>query len=219
MAARTGKKSSARKKPARVSRLKKAGKQPALGSSKRRRIPTPKKASRRPTRHPSEPARDIERDRVAILEVSKKWWDANRKFSIPLMREAFVGGDKFHGFNLNGHTYYAIDEWVQLWNYLADVMQPTADPSEAAMAEPRDVRLVIRGDMAFLTAESVFTVNVLPTSTSSSSLLPPPGQVARIPFRTTEVFVREDHEGNPAWKIWHFHCSPKAPEGERRMGF
>jgi hypothetical protein len=136
-----------------------------------------------------------------------------------MMCDAFVGGDKFHGFNLNGHTYYAIDEWVQLWKHLAGVMQPSADPSEGAMAEPRDLRLVIRGDMAFLTAESIFTVNVMPTSTSNSSLLPPPGQVARIPFRATEVFVREDHEGNPVWKIWHFHCSPKAPQGERRMGF
>ena len=219
MAARTGKKRPAKAKPARASRMTKARKRAALGSAKRPLVPAPKKTSRRPARHTSKPAQDIERDRVDILEVSKKWWDANRKFSIPLMREAFVGGDKFHGFNLNGHTYYAIDEWVQLWKYLADVMQPNADPSAAAMAEPRDVRLIIRGDMAFLTAESVFTVNVLPTSTSSSSLLPPPGQVARIPFRATEVFVREDHEGNPAWRMWHFHCSPKAPEGERRMGF
>src|SRR5580700_69748 len=96
------------------------------------------------------PLRDIEKDRREILAVSKKWWDANRNFSIAMMREAFVGGDKFHGFNLNGHTYYAIDEWVQLWNYLAGVMQPVADPAEGTMAEPRDVRLVIRGDMAFL---------------------------------------------------------------------
>src|SRR5713226_99975 len=94
------------------------------------------------------PIRDIEKDRREILAVSRKWWDANRNFSIAMMCEAFVGGDKFHGFNLNGHTYYAIDEWVQLWKYLAAVMQPTADPAEGSMAEPRDVRLVVRGDMA-----------------------------------------------------------------------
>jgi len=167
------------------------------------------------------PIRDIEKDRREILAVSRKWWDANRNFSIAMMCEAFVGGDKFHGFNLNGHTYYAIDEWVQLWKYLGHVMTPLAerDSGEPAMAEPRDVRLVIRGDMAFLTAESIFTVQVLPTSDSESALLSGPGSVMRIPFRTTEVFVREDHEGNPVWKMWHFHCSPHAPEGERRMGF
>jgi hypothetical protein len=87
------------------------------------------------------------------------------------------------------------------------------------MAEPRDVRLVIRGDMAFLTAESTFTVRVLPNSDAQSGALPPPGETASIPFRATEVFVREDHEGKPVWKMWHFHCSPRAPESERRMGF
>ena len=137
------------------------------------------------------------------------------------MCEAFVGGDKFHGFNLNGHTYCAIDEWVQLWKYLGHVMAPLSesDAVEPAMAEPREMRLIIRGDMAFLTAESTFTVKVLPSSDSESALLSGPDSVMRIPFRTTEVFVREDHQANPVWKMWHFHCSPHAPEGERRMGF
>src|SRR5487761_654390 len=165
---------------------------------------------------PKAPSQNPARDRDQVLAVSKMWWDANRTFSIPMMREAFVGGDKFHGFNLNGHTYYAIGEWVQLWEYLGHVMGPAS--GSAAMSEPRDVRLVIRGDMAFLTAESTFTVNVLPTSDAQSAALPPAGQIARIPFRATEVFVREDHAGNPVWKMWHFHCSPHAPEGERRMG-
>lgn len=185
------------------------------------------KPSKRPKAHrvakpaARTPVRDIEKDRREILAVSKKWWDANRNFSIDMMREAFVGGDKFHGFNLNGHTYYAIDEWVQLWKYLGHVMAPQSegDAGEPAMAEPRDVRLIIRGDMAFLTAESTFIVTVLPSSDSESALLSGPGSVMRIPFRTTEVFVREDHRANPVWKMWHFHCSPHAPEGERRMGF
>ncbi len=163
------------------------------------------------------PVPNLARDREEILAVSKTWWDANRTFSIPMMCDAFVGGEKFHGFNLNGHTYYAIDEWVQLWKYLGHVMGPAS--GSAAMAEPRDVRLVIRGDMAFLTAESTFTVNVLPTSDAQSAALPPAGQTAKIPFRATEVFVREDHDAKPVWKMWHFHCSPRAPEGERRMGF
>lgn len=166
---------------------------------------------------PKASAQNLARDREQILAVSKMWWDANRTFSIPMMCEAFVGGDKFHGFNLNGHTYYAIGEWVQLWKYLGHVMGPAS--GSAAMSAPRDVRLVIRGDMAFLTAESTFTVNVLPTSDAQSAALPPAGQVARIPFRATEVFVREDHDANPVWKMWHFHCSPHAPESEPRMGF
>ena len=191
-------------------------------SSARSKTPRMGKRSRLPRKIPagshSKPSTpNLEKDRAEILAVSKRWWDANRQFSIPMMCEAFVGGDRFHGFNLNGHTYYGIDEWVKLWQYLGHVMAPTADA--AAMAEPRDVKLMIRGDMAFLTAESTLTVKVLPTSDAESAALPPPGQTASIPFRATEVFVREDHEGNPVWKMWHFHCSPRAPEHERRMGF
>jgi len=184
---------------------------------KMRRAAGAKRVLRQRSATAKAPVPNLARDREEILAVSKTWWDANRTFSIPMMCDAFVGGEKFHGFNLNGHTYYAIDEWVQLWKYLGHVMGPAS--GSAAMAEPRDVRLVIRGDMAFLTAESTFTVNVLPTSDAQSAALPPAGQTAKIPFRATEVFVREDHDAKPVWKMWHFHCSPRAPEGERRMGF
>lgn len=189
----------------------------AIARPKMKRAGSTAPALPRRSAKPKASAQNLVRDREQILAVSKKWWDANRTFSIPMMCEAFVGGDKFHGFNLNGHTYYAIGEWVQLWEYLGHVMGPAS--GSAAMSQPRDVRLVIRGDMAFLTAESTFTVNVLPSSDAQSAALPPAGQVARIPFRATEIFVREDHAGNPVWKMWHFHCSPHAPEGERRMGF
>lgn len=205
-------------KPAKSSKSAKPRKQAkAVARPKMTRPATIARAASKRSAKPKASAQNLARDREQILAVSKMWWDANRTFSIPMMCEAFVGGENFHGFNLNGHTYYAIDEWVQLWKYLGHVMGPASGSS--AMSEPRDVRLVIRGDMAFLTAESTFTVNVLPTSDAQSAALPPAGQVAKIPFRATEVFVREDHEGNPVWKMWHFHCSPHAPEGEPRMGF
>ncbi|MFZ1886932.1 MAG: nuclear transport factor 2 family protein [Candidatus Binataceae bacterium] len=206
------------RKPAKSSKSAKLEKRTkAVAKPKMTRPATVARAASRRSPKPKASAQNLIRDREQILAVSKMWWDANRTFSIPMMCEAFVGGDKFHGFNLNGHTYYAIGEWVQLWEYLGHVMGPAS--GSAAMSQPRDVRLEIRGDMAFLTAESTFTVNVLPTSDAQSAALPPAGQVARIPFRATEVFVREDHEGNPVWKMWHFHCSPHAPEGEPRMGF
>jgi hypothetical protein len=199
-----------------VARRREGGEQMKAGSRKKAASTKARRASGANARR-AKAKPGIARDRAEILVVSKKWWDANRKFSIPMMCEAFVGGDKFHGFNLNGHTYYGIDEWVKLWKYLAHVMSPAA--GAPAMSAPRDVRLVIRGDMAFLTAESTFTVKVLPTSDAQSASLPPPGSTATIPFRTTEVFVREDHLKRPVWKMWHFHCSPRAPRGERRMGF
>jgi ketosteroid isomerase-like protein len=207
MASRTAKKSKSTKS-------KGAGHKPqrkAASSTK-----SPRKAKARTVQREARPAQNHERDRREILNVSRTWWDANRKFSIPMMVDAFVGGDKFHGFNLNGHTYYGIGEWVQLWKYLARVMAPSSEAS--ALNEPRDLRVIIRGDMAFLTAETVFKVKVLPDSPDESPMLLP-GQEMEMPIRMTEVFVREDHQGKPEWKMWHFHCSPKAPPSERRMGF
>ena len=54
---------------------------------------------------------------------------------------------------------------------------------------PLDIRLVIRGDMAFLTAESTFTVKVLPSSDSESALLSGPGSVTRIVFSSLQANI------------------------------
>jgi len=205
-------------KPARRA-VTKSARKTAMPKPKARKVVKSAAPARKAPPRATAPKPNLEQDRAEILAVSKMWWDANRKFSIPMMCEAFVGGEKFHGFNLNGHTYYGIDEWVRLWEHLGTVMAPVDEAAAAALSEPRDVRLEIRGDMACLSAESTFTIRVLPTTDAQSSMLPPPGEIASIPFRATEVFVREDHEGNPVWKMWHFHCSPHAPEGERRMGF
>jgi len=112
-------------------RKKKASKPPRVAKrAKPSKLPKARRIAKPAVRAP---LRDIENDRAEILAVSKKWWDANRNFSIDMMCEAFVGGDKFHGFNLNGQTYYAIDEWVQLWKYLGHVMTPL---SESDTGEP-----------------------------------------------------------------------------------
>src|SRR5260370_30002272 len=104
------------------------------------KLPKPRRIAKPAARAP---LRNIEKDRREILAVSKKWWDANRNFSIDMMCEAFVGGDKFHGFNLNGHTYYAIDEWVQLCKYLSPVMAPLSrsERGTPALAEPPNMSL------------------------------------------------------------------------------
>jgi len=47
---------------------------------------------------------DKNQDAVEIERIHNLWADANRKGSIPMMREAFVGGDKFFGWNLNGYA-------------------------------------------------------------------------------------------------------------------
>jgi hypothetical protein len=38
-------------------------------------------------------------------------------------------------------------------------------------------------------------------------------------LRATEVYQRDDGEGKPVWKMWHFHASPLPPEDEKRPCF
>ena len=47
------------------------------------------------------PQKDIDE----IVRLHNLWVKANRTGSIPMMRDAFVGGDKFFGWNLNGFSY------------------------------------------------------------------------------------------------------------------
>src|SRR5262249_51249683 len=148
-------------KPARKA-VTKSARKTAMPKPKARKVVKSAAPARKAPPRATAPKPNLEQDRAEILAVSKMWWDANRKFSIPMMCEAFVGGEKFHGFNLNGHTYYGIDEWVRLWEHLGTVMAPVDEAAAAALSEPRDVRLEIRGDMACLSAESTFTIRVLP---------------------------------------------------------
>jgi hypothetical protein len=33
-------------------------------------------------------------------------------------------------------------------------------------------------------------------------------------YRSTEVYKRDDGEGRPEWRMWHFHCSTRPPDDE-----
>jgi hypothetical protein len=50
--------------------------------------------------------------------------------------------------------------------------------------------------------------------TGSTGLMTPDSEP--VVFRVTEVYRKDDGQGNPIWKIWHFHASPIAgPEMPR----
>ncbi len=146
----------------------------------------------------TEDIRGQTKDRDEVLALHHKWMEANRKGSIPMMREVFVAGDKFDGFNLNGHRYETIAEWATLWKFLGQ--------SFVKVSVPDDTRLDIwiRGDVAWVASES----EIIITMADGSRF---PGSTR---FRSTEVYSREDERGNKVWKMWHFHCSPIA-EGPR----
>jgi hypothetical protein len=79
--------------------------------------------------------------------------------------------------------------------------------------------------MAYLTSEGILPVVATGEGSGSATLdaVVPlnerRGDTVRVRFRETVVFRRDDGQGNPVWKIWHFHCSPLAPASEPRPGF
>ena len=133
------------------------------------------------------PQQDIDE----IVRLHNVWTEANRKGSIPMMRDAFVGGDKFFGWNLNGFSYDGIEEWATLWKWLGN------SKATATLGEDEDLRVRVRGDMGWLSSQADFTITL-----ADGKPLPGSGK-----FRSTEVYLREDEAGKPVWKMWHCHFS------------
>ena len=120
---------------------------------------------------------------------------------------AFASGDKLLQYNLNGHTYWSVDELTQLWELIGrDYGLP--------QLEVIDMRIEVRGDMAWVSHEAVIRRVAKP-----GGQLPPGAPDRWFRVRETEVLIRDDGAGNPVWKIWHHHCSMHAPDDEIRRGF
>ncbi len=147
-----------------------------------------------------------EADLAEINRLHDEWWAANMDFDIPRMRACFVDGDKFLQYNLNGHTYWSLAELTQLWETIAPAF---GIPEQEVI----DYRVEVRGDMAWVSHEAKVKL------VAKEGFELPPTIPAELRIRETEVYIREDSEGNPVWKIWHHHCSPHAPDDEVRMGF
>jgi hypothetical protein len=163
---------------------------------------------------PNQNDQNLEQDRVEIMRLHNQWMRANCGLVVDGMRGVFVGGDRFQGFNLNGHTYFRRDEWERLWNYLRTVMEI------AQIVDEQILKLEIRDGAAWLAFEATITARALPQAASaSSSGLPLPTELVPMRFRGSEFFLREDESGRPVWKMWHVHYSPCAPANEPRPGF
>lgn len=134
------------------------------------------------------------------------------------MRDCFA--PQYLMWNLNSHPYYSLEEKIELFRHYRRHMVPT-EPVELW-----DVRVTVGGDMAYLTAEGILPVVIASEQGSGSAVMDAVaplyerrGEVIRFRFRETSVFRRDDGRGGRVWKIWHFHCSPLAPEHEPRPGF
>lgn len=150
-----------------------------------------------------------ESDREAILKLHQDWWEANHQLVIPIMEPVFPTGDNnYLMFNLNGHPYFGIEEKVTLWEHYQKELDIVMFPDVEIM------RLTISGDVAYIACEAIFPLRAIGESgTGSATWELKDGEFDPFRLRATEVYQRDDGEGNPVWKMWHFHCSPM-PDGD-----
>ncbi|WP_051791172.1 YybH family protein [Amycolatopsis jejuensis] len=152
------------------------------------------------------PAEDVEAIRVA----HRDWWAANHTQEIPRCSRNFAPDTLM--FNLNGHTYYGLDEMIKAWEFYVGAI-------DVDVVDLWDYRIFVSGDLAYITCEGVFpTKKSAEEGWGASNLDIGEQDVAPVRFRETSIARRDDGNGNPVWKIWHFHCSPAAPADEERPG-
>lgn len=155
----------------------------------------------------------VEADAAAILNAHAEWWAANHGLDIDRMRSSFPAGDRYLMFNLQGHPYYGIEEKTKLWAHYADQIEVPEEPVT------RVVRLELRGDMAWLAAEVLFTLGEKVEGGIGATSAGYEPQTSKHRIRSTEVYHRDDGDGNPRWTMWHFHCSPLPSADEPRPPF
>lgn len=153
----------------------------------------------------------VEQDRRDILKIHKDWWEANCGLDIPRMASCFPKGMNYLMFNANAHPYFGLDEKIRLWEWYRNELEIPE------IADIRIMKLDIRGDMAWLGCEGIFPMRPIGASgTGSVTWKVDETEVTRFLIRASEVYERDDGEGNPVWKMWHFHASPLPPADEPR---
>jgi len=156
----------------------------------------------------------IDEDREAILKLHKDWWEANHQLIIPQMQTVYPSGMSYLMFNLNGHPYFGIDEKTELWRFYQKNLDIVMFPDVEIM------RLTVSGDMAWIACEGIFPLREIgDEGTGSETWEVKEGEYDDYGLRATEIYQRDDGDGNPVWKMWHFHCSPMPAEDEPRPGF
>lgn len=153
-----------------------------------------------------------QQDREAILELHRTWWEANHRLVIPEMQSVFPSGDAYLMFNLNGHPYFGLEEKTKLWEHYQGQLDIVEYPEIQVM------RLTVSGDMAWLACEGIFPLRATGADGLGSETVKVGDGIDRMPLRATEIYQRDDGDGNPEWKMWHFHCSPMPSGDEPRPG-
>ncbi len=154
-----------------------------------------------------------EADIAAIRHLHDEWWAANRGCDIPRMVPNFPEGPHYLMFNLQGHPYYGIEEKTKLWEFYSDKLDVREVP------ETRIVEFVLKGDVAWLAAEIIYTLGEVGGGGVAATSTGYQPTINRHRVRSTECYLRNDGTGRPEWRMWHFHCSPLPTADEPRPGF
>jgi hypothetical protein len=150
---------------------------------------------------------DHDADREQLLKLHRDWYYSNYKINIPLMRTVFpVGAENFLMFNLNDHPYFGVDDLANLWSYYAQT-------DDWGLCEDYVIRIDVAGDMAYILSEGIFPAWVV--KDAEGNPIPADERIDKpFRYRSTEIYKRDDGEGRPEWRMWHFHCSTRPPDDE-----
>lgn len=146
-------------------------------------------------------------DEEHLLRLHRDWYYSNYNINIPLMKTIFPTGEKnFLMFNLNDHPYFGVDDLEGLWSFYART-------GRWGLCEDYVIRLEVLGDLGYVVSEGVFPA--WDVRDSDGNPLPEDQIIDHtISYRSTEIYKRDDGEGRPEWKMWHFHCSIRPGEDD-----
>ena len=151
----------------------------------------------------------FDHDTSEILRIHQQWWKANVGLDIDSMQQCFPSGDAFSMFNRNGFTYFGVDELTKLWEHYSEG-PPRLIQTVAVL------RLVVGGDMAWLICELKYR-RVSPVT--SDDHWEPAGVDQVFGSKATEIYHRDDGNGNPEWRMWHFQSGALHSGEENRPAF
>jgi hypothetical protein len=148
--------------------------------------------------------------KAQILRLHRAWFEANTDLQGHKL-EHIMAGEAFFNYNLNGYRYNGLSEIEKLWK--PQHMGSAFDLRE--LRNERNLHIEATQDMGWLTVEG--DVELRMKNAAGSGEMRGDGDVVVMPFRITELYRRDDGQGNPVWRMWHFHSSQELVDGGKRF--
>jgi hypothetical protein len=81
------------------------------------------------------------------------------------------------------------------------------------LCEDYVMRVDVDGNLGYVVSEGIYPSSIVKDD-DGNPLPADEVQHIRWRYRSTEVYKRDDGEGRPEWRMWHFHCSTRPPDDE-----